>query len=132
MVRSVTRSLILVIGVLSLVLGIIGIFVPLLPTTPFLLLSAYCFSRGSRRLHDWLVGHRVFGPPIRDWKESGVIRRPAKIAATLVFIASAVAVFPNPRIPVWGKGGFVLVAIGVLSFLWTRPSLPRVRPKGLT
>lgn len=58
-------------GGLALTLGVVGVFLPLLPTVPFLLLSAFCFGRGSSRLHRWLLQHRVFGPPIEDWIESG-------------------------------------------------------------
>lgn len=55
-------------GVTSLVLGIVGAFLPVLPTVPFVLLAAFCFSRGSRRAEDWLLNHRVFGPMVRDWR----------------------------------------------------------------
>lgn len=55
------KGLLIVIGSLSLALGAIGIFLPILPTTPFLLLAAFCFARSSQRLHDYLINHRVFG-----------------------------------------------------------------------
>lgn len=58
------RFLLLVIGLLALALGAIGLFLPLLPTAPFLLLSALCFARASERLYGWLISHPVFGPPI--------------------------------------------------------------------
>ena len=60
------NKLLIVVGTLSLVLGIVGVFVPLLPTTPFLLLAAACYARGSERLYRWLVGHRYLGQYIRD------------------------------------------------------------------
>lgn len=56
-------------GVVALALGLIGIFLPVLPTTPFILLAAACFARGSRRLHDALLAHRIAGPIIREWQE---------------------------------------------------------------
>ena len=55
-------------GALSAGIGLIGIVVPLLPTTPLMILAAACFARSSPRLHDWLWNHRVFGPAIRDWR----------------------------------------------------------------
>jgi uncharacterized membrane protein YbaN (DUF454 family) len=56
-------------GCIAVALGLAGIPIPLLPTTPFLLLAAFCFARGSKRWHDWLVGHRVFGPYIAAFRE---------------------------------------------------------------
>ncbi len=74
-------------GFLSLAAGIVGIVLPLLPTTPFLLLAAYCFARGSQRLHDWLVNHPRLGPPIRDWQAHGAISRRAKQMAMVAIVA---------------------------------------------
>ncbi len=65
---SVLRGFLAAVGVLSLVLGIIGIVVPGLPTTPFVLLSAACFAKASPRLHAWLLANRVLGPMVRDWE----------------------------------------------------------------
>ena len=69
-------------GFLAVGLGAVGIVLPLLPTTPFLLLAAFCFARSSERLHDWLINHPTFGPPILDWRDRGAIGRKAKILAT--------------------------------------------------
>ena len=60
-------------GLLALVLGIIGVVVPLLPTTPFVILAAFAFGKGSPRLRHWLVHHALFGQMIRDWESSGAI-----------------------------------------------------------
>ncbi|MCL2326117.1 MAG: YbaN family protein [Proteobacteria bacterium] len=68
-------------GSLSLALGIIGIFVPLLPTTPFLLLAAAAYSRGSTRLYQWLINHKYLGPYIRNFREYKAIPLKAKIAS---------------------------------------------------
>ena len=73
MKREATRLALLFIGSLALVLGVIGVFVPLLPTTPFILLAAWCFLRSSPRFHAWLTTHPRFGPIIRDWHERGAI-----------------------------------------------------------
>jgi uncharacterized protein len=76
------------VGVVAVVLGVIGIFVPLLPTTPFLLLASACFLRGSKRLHHWLLTNRVFGKYIRDYEEKRAVPRRAKVAALTVMWAS--------------------------------------------
>ena len=70
-------------GGACVVLAFLGLFLPLLPTTPFLLLAAFCFSRGSARLHRWLLEHRTMGPIIRDWNERRVIQPRVKRVATL-------------------------------------------------
>lgn len=77
------KSLYLTFGITFLVVGIIGVFLPLLPTTPFLLLAAVCFSRSSSKFHNWLLSHKHFGPPIKDWNEHGVIGKRAKFLAIL-------------------------------------------------
>jgi len=65
---SIQRGLLAAAGLISLALGIVGIVVPGLPTTPFVLLSAACFAKASPRLHAWLLAHRVLGPMVRDWE----------------------------------------------------------------
>ncbi|MBL9072539.1 YbaN family protein [Tabrizicola sp.] len=114
------RALWLATGGLFLGLGLLGVVLPVLPTTPFLLLAAGCFAKSSPRLHGWLVGHPVFGPPIRNWEENGAISRPAKRLA----VGSMAAVF---ALSVWlGLSWKVLLAQGVLigigaAFVLTRP-----------
>jgi uncharacterized protein len=73
-------------GSVCVVLAFLGLFLPLLPTTPFLLLAALCFSRGSARLHKWLLEHPTMGPIIRDWNERRVIQPRVKRVATLSVI----------------------------------------------
>jgi uncharacterized membrane protein YbaN (DUF454 family) len=102
---------------------------PLLPTTPFLLLAAFCFARSSQRLHDWLVSHPTLGPPIADWQRERSIRRPAKILATLS-VAVALVV---PLLLGVGGGIIALQAaalLAVLAFIWTRPEPVPIKGKG--
>lgn len=108
-------------GTLCVGLGVIGAFLPLLPTVPFLLLAAFLFSRSSPRLHSWILSHPQFGPVIEDWNRSGAIRPRAKRLATL----SIVAVF-GLSIALDVKTAVLIIQAVVLScvlvFLWTRPS----------
>ena len=79
--RRLSRGLWLALGLGSTALGLIGAVVPLMPTTIFLIIAAYCFSRSSERLEAWLLGHRHFGPTLIAWRRDGAIGRRAKIAA---------------------------------------------------
>lgn len=125
MLDSLRRSLFMAAGCLSLGCGVIGIFLPLIPTTPFLLLSAYCFSRSSERLHNWLLSHKLFGPMITDWETYGVIRTKIKWIATI----SMLVLVSYPLIfmieIVWLKVLVALTICCVLTFIWTRPSQAR-------
>ncbi|MDN3923118.1 YbaN family protein [Roseateles violae] len=114
------RPLFLLAGVLSLLLGIIGIFLPLLPTTPFVLLAAWCFARGSRRCEAWLLQHRVFGPLVRDWRERRAVPLRAKQLATLMMALSSV--YAATRLPLawcWLPGACCLA---VAVWLWRLPN----------
>ena len=111
-------------GFICVALGVIGIPLPLLPTTPFLLLAAFCFARSSRHWHDWLLNHKHLGPPIKDWRDNGVIPMRAKVLATLMMAGAFLAA--------WSMGApktaliaqlVVLPFVGL--FIWSRPSKPR-------
>jgi len=75
------RGFYLVLGLTFVGLGVVGAFLPVLPTTPFMILAAACFARSSTRLENWLLGHSRFGPLLRDWRARGAIPRPAKFAS---------------------------------------------------
>ncbi len=108
------------IGLLTLALGMVGAFLPILPTVPFLLLSAFCFARSSERLYNWLLSHPLFGPPIQDWRRNGAIRRRAKFLATASIAAAFIVPFALKVAPaVLTFQAFVLAA--VLFFIWSRP-----------
>ena len=110
-------------GSIALVLGLIGIALPLLPTTPFLLLAAYCFSRGSRRLHNWLLNHPKLGPPIHEWRDHGAISRKAKALAMLALVAAFLSAWFFGA-PVWALSAQVVVLAAVAVFILTRPDPP--------
>lgn len=86
------RILCLCLGWLMVAIGIVGVFLPLLPTTPFLLLAAGLFARSSPRFETWLLNHRIFGEPIRRWRRNGAIAPRAK-ALAVTMIAASYAVF---------------------------------------
>ncbi len=82
--KSIKSGLLVICGTLSLLLGAVGIFFPVLPTTPFLLLSAACYARSSVRLHSWLLNNRIFGSYIRDYQEGRGVSLRHKIAALVL------------------------------------------------
>ena len=77
--RSLVRPLLIVIGTLAVILGVVGMFLPILPTTPFLLLAAACYARSSDRFLNWLLTNRYFGAYIRNYREGRGMPRSTKI-----------------------------------------------------
>ena len=111
------------IGCLSVLLGLIGAALPLLPTVPFLLLAAFSFARSSQRAHDWLVAHPRLGKPIEDWRRGGAIGRKAKwyaSASILAAFAMSLALGVKP----WVLGVQAATLLCVAVFIWTRPDTP--------
>lgn len=102
-------------GTLFVLLGFVGVFLPVLPTTPFLLLAAACYARASRRIFGWLLNHRRFGPLIREWREHRSMPYRAKRTA-LLLIALSFTVSITFFVPGWpaklamGAGGLALMA----------------------
>ncbi len=86
-----TRVLLLTLGWVSIVLGVIGIFLPVLPTTPFILLAAWCFSRSSQRFHHWLRHHKHFGLIVRTWEDGKGISRKIRTRALVLLWVSLVS-----------------------------------------
>ena len=111
-------------GFLSFGLGAIGVFLPLLPTVPFMLLAAFCFARGSESFHRWLVHHPRFGPAIRDWRAHGAISRQAKRAAVLA-VALTFGLPVLLGVPARALALQAAVLACVLLFILTRPDGPR-------
>lgn len=107
-------------AVVSLALGFLGMFLPVLPTTPFILLAAWAAARSSPRMLAWLEQHRLFGQMLRDWRQGGVVSRKAKWGATGVMSASAV--FLLLTVPqLWAAAGAMACMGTVLVWLWRRP-----------
>lgn len=116
------RVLCLCLGWLMVGFAIAGVFLPLLPTTPFLLLAAGLFARASPRLERWLVEHPVFGPPLRLWREKGAIAARAKFTAVALIAASfgLFCLFSKPDAML----AVIVAAVMALpvAFILTRPS----------
>ena len=119
----VIRTLLLAIGWLSVILGIIGIFLPVLPTTPFLLLAAACFVRSSRRFYLWLVNHKHLGPWIRDYLEGNGIPLKGKVYAIGLMWASiglSCYLVPMP----WARAFMLTSAVLVTLYILRQKTLP--------
>lgn len=107
-------------GTVSVGLGVAGLVLPLLPTTPFVILAAWCFARSSPRLRQKLVEHPLLGPSLRNWEQERAIARRAKVLAS-VLMALLLALSVAMRFPLWIVALQALAAVGVMLFLWTRP-----------
>lgn len=114
-------------GFIFLALGVIGLVLPLIPTTPFVLLAAACFLRSSDRLHAWLLRTRLFGPLISEWEQHRSIPWRTKIVAivlmTVTFCASIVFFVKPP----WLKIVLGFVCAGLALWLYRVPSRDRPR-----
>ncbi|WP_337058056.1 YbaN family protein [Pseudomonas sp. USHLN015] len=118
------RYVLLVVGWLAVVLGVIGIFLPVLPTTPFLLLAAACFVRSSRRFYLWLVNHRHLGPWIRDYLEgNGIPLRGKVYAIGLMWISIAFSCYLVPM--PWARGFMLTSAVLVTVYILRQKTLGR-------
>jgi uncharacterized membrane protein YbaN (DUF454 family) len=116
------RWLLQALAAVCLLLGLVGVFVPVMPTVPFLIVAAWAASRSSPRLHHWLMTHPRFGRQLRDWNEYGVVPRRAKWFTTVMMAISAVSmllVAPRPWLFAVAAG---IAGMGVvLWWLWRRP-----------
>ena len=120
--RSV-RYVLLVLGWLSVALGVIGIFVPVLPTTPFLLLAAACFVRSSRRFYLWLVNHKHLGPWIRDYLEGNGIPLKGKVYAIgLMWLSIGLSCYLVPLF--WVRAFMLGSAVLVSCYILCQKTLP--------
>ena len=119
---SSLRILFATAGLFFVMLGVVGAFVPVLPTTPFIIVAAACFARSSPRLEAWLLSHRIFGPLLRDWRERGAIPRRAKMAA-VAGCGFGYALFWFGTEPTAAlKIGVGLLMLAGLAYVFSRPS----------
>lgn len=114
------RWLLLAFAVLCLALGVVGIFVPGLPTTVFILMAAWAAARSSPRLHKWLWYHPLFGSMLRNWAHGGCVNRRAKWSATILMaLCAGVLFFTAPHLWVAAMASTCMAC--VLTWLWLRP-----------
>ena len=119
------RGVLFAAGSLCLVLGLLGMFLPLLPTTPLLLVAAACYARASRKVYSWLLSTRICGPIIREWRETrSVPARPKWTAVILVFVAFSLSVLLVPNC-VYGYVTLFVLGSGLIVFLAALPTRPR-------
>jgi len=111
-------------GILSIILGLIGVVLPLLPTTPFVILAAFFFSRSSKKFHQKLVSNRLFGPMIVEWEAHGVIPLKVKcLSSSMMLVMVSYPLFFR-AMPLWLDIFAVGLVLLSLSYIWTRPSVP--------
>ena len=114
------RLLALVLAYFFLALAFIGVFLPGLPTVPFLLLAAWFAARGSEHLHQWLYDHPQLGQLLIDWEQSRSIARRYKVMATIMLLGSWIFLLYRTE-NIWVLIGVALLFIAVATFLITRP-----------
>lgn len=114
---NITRYLFIILGGLCVAVGVAGIYLPLLPTTPFMLLASMCFVKSSPKLHAWLINHKRFGKLIIAWQERHAIPRHAKYLSWTMMSISCLLLFW--RLPsAWWWLAMVSVVICLLTALW--------------
>lgn len=119
------RWLLIAIGWLAILGGVAGIFLPLLPTVPLLLLAAACFARSSERFHNWLVEHDRLGPLIKGYLGGAGIPLRAKVTAIgMVWVSVPVSAFLFVPLP-WVRVLLLTIAIGISIYLLRLPTLER-------
>ena len=111
-------------GLISLSLGIIGIFLPLLPTTPFLLLSAFLFAKSSEKLYNWLLSHKILGSIITNFRDNKSISLKAKIlSVTILWSTISISIFYFANELVWLQLLLILIALGVSYYILSLKTL---------
>ena len=122
---SVKKGIYLVVGAISLAAGILGVFLPVLPTTPFILLSAWCFFRSSSKIYNWVISNERFGPTIENYQEGRGITRSTKIKAVvmmwLTISASIYFYITNTYLIAF----LYIIAISVTVYLYKLPTLTK-------
>jgi|TARA_B110000238_G_scaffold188341_1_gene219273 uncharacterized membrane protein YbaN (DUF454 family) len=108
-------------GWLSIILGVIGIIMPLLPTTPFILLAAGCFAKSSPKFHQWLVGHAFFGPFISNYNSDSGIPKNVKIKA-IIFIWITLSISILLIKISWLRLIIFLLGLIITTILWRTPT----------
>lgn len=114
------KALWLSLGLLSVGIGAVAIFLPLLPTTPFLLFASFAFARSSERFHTWIMEHPRLGPPIHNWHNERAVQRGTKWAAS-GSIALAFAFSVAIGLDTWILAAQAITLSCVVAYIWSRP-----------
>lgn len=117
---TLVRTLYLAAGIMALILGLLGVVLPILPTTPFVLLAAACFARSSERFYNALLNHHLAGPIIADWRQHRAMRRTTKRWAFLTMALS----FGTSLLMVqttWQRVLLLVLAVVLACFIWRVP-----------
>jgi uncharacterized membrane protein YbaN (DUF454 family) len=109
------KYLLILIGWISVVLGVIGALLPIMPTTPFILLAAWCFARSSERFHQWLLNQRHLGPIVRDWDNGEGL--PYKLPTRLILLAWFSLLTTSVIVHLWYATG-LLTVVGLLLTMY--------------
>lgn len=130
---DVRKALLIFFGTVCVGLGVLGIFLPLMPTTVFLLLAAYCYSRSSERFHDWLVNNRFLGKYISSYRSGNGISVRQKISTiTMLWISIGVSIWLLAA-SFWPTLMLLAVAVGVtVHLLWIKTYRPEVAAEAIT
>jgi uncharacterized membrane protein YbaN (DUF454 family) len=119
-----TKPLYLLLGWTAVLLGLAGIIMPILPTTPFLLVAVWAFSKASPALAEKIRNHPQAGPYIRDWQDHGVIPLKAKWTATAMMTGMAGLLLFWSTLPLWFPVIMIIAMVLAGIYIWTRPSRP--------
>jgi len=109
-------------GWLFFVTGVIGAFLPVLPTTIFMILALWAFSKSSPKFHNWLFTHKYFGPPLQKWQRYKVIPLKAKILAVTMISASMAYIYFFPIVRTSITMGIEIVMLSVIIYILSKPS----------
>jgi hypothetical protein len=120
------NTILITIGMVALILAIIGIIIPLLPTTPFLLLSAACFLKGSDRMYQWLINHKFFGNYIRNFREHKAIPLKTKVLAVsllwMTILFSIIFIVQSVYLRIMLAAIAIAVSVHILHFKTLKPN----------
>lgn len=125
--RTHTRIALIVAGGVSLFLGVLGIFLPVFPTTPFVLLAAACWSRASPRLHRWLHAQPHVGPILEEWERHHALPRKVKFIVIALLLPSIAGLIWILHDRVWLAGTIAAIALIVIVIIWRLPEIPAQR-----
>lgn len=120
--NALFRGVFFILGFVFLGLGVLGVIIPGLPTTVFVILAGYCWAKSSKRFHRWLISHKIFGKMITSWQERKAIPRSAKYMAwSMMAISTFVLFFSLPPDKIWIAVIAALMSLAVAIWMAKLP-----------